>query len=183
MTRFTALASESSDEEIATEEKSIRPLPNTTKGPSRLAITHNEDDEDMTSESEFSSMDEDELEDSPPRRRNRGEDARISTSDRGHRHRLEVESDGESSSSGSQRASPVVRRHSESVIPWAHQIGIEPEKIHVMQASLFGVPEEMEALQQLETERASTRPLGFALHQSAAAKEIHDRKPVALLEV
>jgi len=66
----------------------------------------------------------------------------------------EDEESGESSRSSLEAMLPEHRRGDPSIIPWAQRIGIDPQKMHVMHASLFPGPESADApKQQLNTEK------------------------------
>jgi len=56
---------------------------------------------------------------------------------------------------------PEHRRGDPSIIPWAQRIGIDPQKMHVMHASLFPGPESTEALKQPNTDRSRLTPNGL----------------------
>ena len=76
----------------------------------------------------------------------------------------EDEDSGESSRSSLEVALPEHRRGDPSIIPWAQRIGIDPQKMHVMHASLFPAPESVDALKQLNVEkhdRARLTPNGL----------------------
>jgi nuclear pore complex protein Nup98-Nup96 len=61
---------------------------------------------------------------------------------------------------------PEHRRVDPSIIPWAQRIGIDPQKMHVMHASLFPGRESTEALKQLNTEQTDrTRLTPNGLHR------------------
>ena len=67
----------------------------------------------------------------------------------------EEEEEGESEDEeGGQRGRRVAqptqtRRGDPTIIPWAREIGVDPQKMHVMQTSLFRMPEEERALKAL----------------------------------
>lgn len=46
-----------------------------------------------------------------------------------------------------------------SLIPWAREVGVDRQKMHVMQASLFRAPEEAAAIQDVAEQQASRRAL------------------------
>ncbi len=74
----------------------------------------------------------------------------------------EAEEEGESESEsdeedvrrrGGRRAQPnvarVARQGDPTIIPWAREIGVDPQRMHVMQTSLFRMPEEEQVLKAL----------------------------------
>ncbi|RDX47214.1 hypothetical protein OH76DRAFT_1354468 [Lentinus brumalis] len=66
----------------------------------------------------------------------------------------ETGSESEAEEEGGQQrrrgAQPVQTRHGDpTIIPWAREIGVDPQKMHVMQTSLFRMPEEEKALKAL----------------------------------
>jgi nuclear pore complex protein Nup98-Nup96 len=63
------------------------------------------------------------------------------------------EESGESSRSSLEAMLPEHRRGDPSIIPWAQRIGIDPQKMHVMHASLFPGPESADTPKQLDTEK------------------------------
>lgn len=84
---------------------------------------------------------------------------------------LEVEEDEESEESGDD-ARGRTSRHSRpaprasrgpagdpTIIPWAREIGVDPQKMHVMQTSLFRMPEEEKALKALNQPQSRKRLL------------------------
>jgi nuclear pore complex protein Nup98-Nup96 len=70
----------------------------------------------------------------------------------GDMYASEEQGEGDDSSDSSRSSLevplPQHRRGDPSVIPWAQRIGIDPQKMHVMHASLFPRPESAEALKQ-----------------------------------
>lgn len=86
----------------------------------------------------------------------------------GDMYASEEQGDGDESSDSSRSSLEVIlpehRRGDPSVIPWAQRIGIDPQKMHVMHASLFPRPESAEALKQSNVDkpdRARLTPNGI----------------------
>jgi nuclear pore complex protein Nup98-Nup96 len=147
MARFRAFASESSSSD-EDDQRPTRPLPHRPSPPKKPVKTPAEDDEsaeeealteseDPSSESSSLDMREDELAvtvrgGSATRKTNalvHGEDGEI-------RYAHEVD--------GQTRVAPLA--HDPTIIPWAQQLGVDAQKMHVMQTSLFRMPEEAAAL-------------------------------------
>ena len=80
----------------------------------------------------------------------------------------EDDDDGSEGGRGGGRGHPVV---DSTIIPWAREIGVDPQKMHVMQTSLFRMPEEERALKALN-EPLSRRKL--LLPSSRARKHSRD---------
>lgn len=53
----------------------------------------------------------------------------------------------------------IVPRGDPTIIPWARELGLDPQKMHVMQTSLFRLPEEERALKALNQPQASRKRL------------------------
>jgi nuclear pore complex protein Nup98-Nup96 len=147
MARFRAFASESSssDEE---DQRPTRPLPNKPSPPKKPVKTPTEDDEsaeeevlteseESSSESSSSDIQEDDRavtvrEGSATRKTNalvQGKDGEIH-----YAHEVDAQT----------RIAPLAR--DPTIIPWAQQLGVDAQKMHVMQTSLFRMPEEAAAL-------------------------------------
>ena len=150
MARFTALASDTSDDE--TYQQPARPVPLSTPKPRANDAPHQDEDADI-SDSDSSRMDEDELTSKPlthPQRKRRDKNALVEGEDGEfyHAHELdEDEGENDASSSSSSESSPRrTRRPGPTSVPWAQLVGVDPNRMHIMQASLFRVPEEEQAL-------------------------------------
>jgi len=135
MARFRAYTSDSSDEESASERETS----------AHHATVNDEADSDRESSSSSSSdLHEHELVVSPARKvkptRNalaEGEDGEIHYAHEAHHDRTRP----------TVRVSPPRRsRGDPTIIPWAQHIGVDAQKMHVMQTSLFRMPEEAAAL-------------------------------------
>ena len=181
MARFSALVSDSSDDELGQDAPHDAHEP----GPSNMLVGRgsptdsdrievDEDDEEEDTEEEEEEgdeMDEDERAVSPLR-----------SSRKTRNHALVEDSDGEiqyehsrpRSHSPTSSESDFDEPHhmDNSVAPWAQRVGMDAQKMHVMQTSLFRMPEEVAALQEMNK---PTRPR-FRLSPSVARK--HSRESV-----
>ncbi|KAF9010120.1 nuclear protein 96-domain-containing protein [Cyathus striatus] len=166
MTRFRAYTSESSSEEEDTRIQ--HPISSRKHVASR--IEHHEDVEiedavstdEGSSNSSSSGMDDDELLASTARRRSRPSKSRdrnalIENEDDqihyAHEVRVHV-----SPPSSPESTAPRGVRHADgdpTIIPWAQRVGVDPQKMHVMQASLFRLPEEAAVLKALNEPKKS----------------------------
>ena len=196
MARFTALASDTSeDDEKYVASPPRKPPQPRTRGvipPSR--VQRPDDDVDMISDSGSSRADEEdeeaeeEDEEDPP-----SDSSRVSPRAGGRTYTNEEQEDDEESSDSSRSSLEVTlpehRRGDPSIIPWAQRIGIDPQKMHVMHASLFPGRESAEALKQLNTEQTDrTRLTPNGLHRKhsrdsegeglrTATREVRPRAP------
>jgi nuclear pore complex protein Nup98-Nup96 len=171
MVRFSALPSDSSGDDLdytphdPTTGQFAPPPPRLAYGFS-AGKQDDEDDEDASSVSNSSYMDEDEHMESSPRRRRRDRRALLEGPDGEYYHPHELEdaddSGTASSSDSSFNGEPLPPSRDLSVIPRAQQIGVDAQKMHSMQASLFRVPEEAEALRQLNAVRPSVKRFSLA---------------------
>ena len=172
MTRFAAYSSESSsdEEEVIPQKQSVL-----HKGRSQISRA-DQDDEDASEseESESSSssgseppeIHEDDLQTSPPRLhgRSKGKDRNALVEDERGEIRFVHEIDKRASpGSVSSRSSPGSRAHNvrqgdPTIIPWAQQIGVDSQRMHVMQASLFRSQEEAAALRALNQPPKTKEP-------------------------
>ncbi|KAG1753592.1 nuclear protein 96-domain-containing protein [Suillus paluster] len=158
MTRFSAAVSDSSDDEhdihmVQDFNKSpVRSPPkplkdhNTEAGSDEDIGVDQESDEE-TSEESSSDMQEDAL---PPTR------SRLTASG--------------SASSGESDVDVPAQREDIAVIPWARQVGVDAQKMHVMQTSLFRIPEEAVAIKAMNR---ATRP-HFKLPPTVRRKHSRD---------
>jgi nuclear pore complex protein Nup98-Nup96 len=169
MARFTALPSDTSEDDekyVASPPRKTPPQPRTRRAfpPSRLQRP--DDDAEMISDSGSSRADEEdeEGEEDPPSDSSRMSANKQRASARAMSEEPEEEESGESSRSSLEVALPEHRRGDPSIIPWAQRIGIDPQKMHVMHASLFPAQESAEAMKQLSVEkhdRARLTPNGL----------------------
>ncbi|VDB88876.1 unnamed protein product [Peniophora sp. CBMAI 1063] len=177
MVKFTAKLSDDESDSGATpfiQKTAVKALP--------APVRHYEDEEEEEEEEEEdaemtdgsgsdddSRMDEDELEHSPVRRR-RDRKALVKGPDGEYyqQHELDGSDDDDDDESYSETSSVAdSMRRSASVPGWAQQVGVDAQKAHVMQASLFRVPEETEALRRLDAQ-APGRQLSLAPAQTRA---------------
>lgn len=163
MARFTALPSDTSedDEKYAASppRNTLHPRTHRTFPP---RVQRADEDADMMSDSGSSRADEEEEEEEEP-----PSDSSCLSADNRERasaragagiYRTEEPGEGEESGESSSRSSlevqlPEHRRGDPTIIPWAQRLGIDPQKMHVMHASLFPAPGEAEALKQLSGEK------------------------------
>ncbi|KAI9465711.1 nuclear protein 96-domain-containing protein [Lactarius psammicola] len=163
MARFSALASDTSED----DEQYTYPKTRSAFPPPRFQRV--DEDAEMASDSESSRADEEEphsdssqLSANNQRAFGRAGGGVYATEDPGEGEG--GEESGDSSASSSDELLPEHRRGNASIIPWAQRIGVDPQKMHVMQASLFRAPETAEALKQLNAEkpdRARLTPNGL----------------------
>ncbi|KAG1786824.1 nuclear protein 96-domain-containing protein [Suillus plorans] len=164
MTRFSAAVSDSSDDEhdvhmVQDFKKSpVRSPPkllenhNTKAGSDEDIGVDQESDEETSEEDSSSDMQEDDL--APARSRPTRNHVLTADSD----DETEDGSESTSSRSASSSESDVdvsAQREDASVIPWARQVGVDAQKMHVMQTSLFRIPEEAVAIKAMNR---ATRP-------------------------
>lgn len=155
MTRFRAYssASRSSDdeEEVNASPKTPEKLPSRT--PSNVEDEQLSESESSSSSSS-SEMQEDELIPSPsPRGRKPKSNALVEDENGDMRFAHEVHVRVSPPSSSSSLPSPpranATNRGDPTIIPWAQQVGVDAQKMHVMQTALFRMPEEAAALKAL----------------------------------
>jgi nuclear pore complex protein Nup98-Nup96 len=156
MARFSAFTSDDSDTD---DEVLPNTEPDVPARPSPVEEEENEENGASESDSESSSSDmrEEELLASPPRK-HPSRNALVQDEDGDILYAHEVgPSDERRSPSGilSSRTSPARTRPDNTIIPWAQHIGVDAQKMHVMQTSLFRMPEEAAALKASEQ---PTRP-------------------------
>ncbi|KAH9006574.1 nuclear protein 96-domain-containing protein [Lactarius hatsudake] len=190
MARFSALASDTSedDEQYTTSPPKKQPQPKTRSAFPPPRFQRVDEDAEMVSDSESSRADEEEPHSdssqlSVDNQRHLGPTGGgvHTTKDPGEGE--EEEESGDSSASSSDELHPEHRRGDASIIPWAQRIGVDPQKMHVMQASLFRGPETAEALKQMNAEkpdRARMTPNG--LHRKHSRDSEGDGLRVATQE-
>jgi nuclear pore complex protein Nup98-Nup96 len=174
MARFTALPSDTSEDEkyaASPPRKPPQSRSHHTFPPPRVQRVN--EDADMASDSGSSRADEeeegDDEEELPSDSSRLSPDIqRTSRRADGDMYASEEQGDGDESSDSSRSSLEVLlpehRRGDPSVIPWAQRIGIDPQKMHVMHASLFPRPESAEALKQSNVDkpdRARLTPNGI----------------------
>lgn len=161
MARFRAYTSESSGSDDEDHKSVDEKIPEKQKSPSRVPskAEHEQLSESEESESSASSssseMQADELMPSPPRRRQKRKtpDRNALVEDENGEihfaHEVEVRVSPPSSPSRSSPPRPNLNTRDPTVIPWAQHVGVDAQKMHVMQTSLFRMPEEAAALKAL----------------------------------
>ncbi|KAI0066823.1 hypothetical protein BV25DRAFT_1819933 [Artomyces pyxidatus] len=176
MARFRAFASDTSEDEDDNRASQPPQKSSASRARSHPASppppSHRDEDEDMSDDGS-SEMDEKELY-APLALRKQDRNALVEGADGEIYHAHEIDEDGmlagESSRSSSESPPPKARNGSTSIIPRARQIGLDEHKLHLMQASLFRVPEEAAALRQFNEET----PGRFHLAQSLNRKHSRD---------
>ncbi|CAA7267293.1 unnamed protein product [Cyclocybe aegerita] len=157
MARFTAYTSDSGSDDEQLEPQNVT----TSETPQHVEPVADSESEDEESEeveedtsessSESSEMDEDELVSSPPGRQRRSKDqnALVEDDNGDIQYAHEVPAVRVSPPSTGRRSPPITRpiAHGDpTIIPWAQHVGVDAQKMHVMQTSLFRMPEEAAAL-------------------------------------
>ena len=143
------------------------------------------DDELSSSSSSSSEMQEEELRSSPPARRknSRKQDRNALVEDEdgdSHTaHQVHVRISPASSSNSSPPAKTRLNnpRDDPTIIPWAKHVGVDAQTMHVMQTSLFRMPEEaaaLKALQQVPKPMTTVRLDVSARNQTVNRKHSRD---------
>lgn len=182
MTRFRAYSSDASSSDEEEEVKLTEKIPqkSTPQKSPRRTPDNVKDEEQSESESSSSSsssvMDRDELMSSPPRRPKKTKTNALVADENGDfrfAHEVDVRVSPPSSPSGSSppRTAPINHRGDPTIIPWAQQVGVDAQKMHVMQTALFRMPEEAAALKALNE---PTKTLGIKLDKSVNRKHSRD---------
>lgn len=186
MARFSAITSDSSDDEQTpyTSQDAHKQPPGS---PSRSVnmdqdpqSSGSEEDEDIEVDEEEEDDEEDESEDTS----DMDEDdlaVEKAPAPRSRNHALVEDSDGEiqykhtrsrSESSTSSDSDSEDARQGTTVASWAGRVGIDAQKMHVMQTSLFRMPEEAAALQ------AMNQPIRPRFKLSPTVSRKHSRDSV-----
>jgi len=166
MARFAADYSDSSssdEEEMVSYVEAPVKVSNGTAKPTEDSNSESDSDDDSTSSSS-SNMKEDDLLSSPPRNqkstRPRGKNALVEdeNGDVQYAHEVELRVSRGSSSSLSPPAKTRFNPGGDpTIIPWAQRVGVDAQTMHVMQTSLFRVPEEAAALKAMNEENQISR--------------------------
>ena len=164
MARFRAYASDSSESDSTSEPENQSD--HEEEAEEEEAQDDSESEQEFLSEESSDMLHEEDLLPSPPRPRKYTKNALVQDEDGEIRYAHEVE-DGRGLhlrvSPASSRPSPPPRT---TIIPWAQQIGVDAQKMHVMQTSLFRMPEEAAALKILnQTSQPSHTNLRVPLQQ------------------
>jgi len=146
MARFSAFTSDASESDD--DDRSERHHSNV--GKDRRSDPEPVEEEDSEDSSSSSDMYEEELLHSPSRKKpTRTTFVEDEDEDEDIDEREGLNRSGETDvrvASTSSSPSPPMPRIDPTIIPWAQQVGIDAQKMHVMQASLFRMPEEAAAL-------------------------------------
>ncbi|THV04722.1 hypothetical protein K435DRAFT_746502 [Dendrothele bispora CBS 962.96] len=148
MARFRAYNSDSSDEDdeeqILEQQKALQHVP----GDAEYSDEEDSEDESSSSSPSSSEMDEDELVVAP--------NALVEDEDGEYRYGHELNN----------AKSLSAPNRDPTIIPRAHTVGIDAQRMHVMQTSLFRMPEEAAALKAMsKPARTSLRPLDQHLNR------------------
>ena len=161
MVRFTAYISDTGSETSESENN----LTSSREPPLATGVVESEpdaesdaDDGSSSSSSSSSEMQEEELRSSPSARREilRKQDRNALVEDENgeirfaHEVHVRVSPASSSNSSPPANARPNNPRDDPTIIPWAKHVGVDAQTMHVMQTSLFRMPEEAAALKALQ---------------------------------
>jgi nuclear pore complex protein Nup98-Nup96 len=150
MARFSANVTDSSEDEdelYLTQPQETSKQPERSRAPS-LPVEDEEDSdkEEASSSSSSSEMQEDELLTSPRRQKlSQTRNALIEDDDGEIRYAHEI-----NKRQAPSKRSPPRQRGDPTIIPWAQQLGVDAQKMHVMQTSLFRMPEEAAAMKAMK---------------------------------
>jgi nuclear pore complex protein Nup98-Nup96 len=143
MTRFRAYASDDSESSSSEHEEVVKDVVQREESGSE------EEEDSEEDESSDSDMDEDEPPTALPRRRRGAGNALIEGED-GEMVFRDEEALARVPPRSSTSPPPLPRgRGDPTIIPWAQHVGVDAQKMHVMQTSLFRMPEEAAALRAL----------------------------------
>jgi nuclear pore complex protein Nup98-Nup96 len=183
MARFTAYASDESGSEEEREKSTEVKISSKPPRPLSSAGEINEHSESEESSSSSSEMQEDELISSPPRRRRKyqhqGGNALVEDENGDVHYAHEVRVRLSSPSSTSQPSPPpksrINPRGDPTIIPWAQHVGVDAQKMHVMQTAFFRAPEEAAALKSLNEPTKGPPRVRLEVHKSSAVNRKHSR--------
>ena len=154
MARFSANITDSSEDEDDLYLNQRQEPPKKTERSRPVPVQDTEDSEEdselASSSSSSSDMEEEELISSSRRKRPAQTRNSLIEDDNGEiQHAHEVTKRPQSKKSPPRRGDPTI-------IPWAQQLGVDPQKMHVMQTSLFRMPEEAAAMKAMSTRPATS---------------------------
>ncbi|KAH9478612.1 Nuclear pore complex protein Nup98-Nup96 [Psilocybe cubensis] len=171
MARFRAFSSDTSSSEDEPETRKV-PIESPTKSTHKAPDGSDDDDNESEKENESgneqasssggssSEMHEDELDSSPIRKRgkSKAKDRNALVQDEDGEVRYAHEVNSRVSTHGTPSKSPPARprqpkRGDPTIIPWAQHVGVDPQRMHVMQSALFRTPEDAVALRALKSKR------------------------------
>lgn len=181
MTRFRAFDSDSSDEDDEQQLKPVSSEPDDEEPEQQDEESESEDEEDVQeySEEESGSDDSAMLEDQLIERRRRSRKTIIPDEDGEFQVNDEDEEEENSPRSSPSRRSPAGdhtgANQNPSIIPWARHLGVDAQKMHVMQSSLFRMPEEAAELRALNQQQPPTRPKVVAALAAPSMNRKHSR--------
>ena len=181
MARFSANITDSSEDEDDHTQNTPPERLSLTKHNGGITTPSSDDSEEEESEenslSEFQSssseMDEDELFNSPPKKRY-PRNAMVGDEDvefqDAHKH-----NDRPAGLVVSAKVPPPRQRRNPTLIPRAQQLGVDAQKMHVMQTSLFRMPEEAAAMKAISFSKPASLPTATA-KRLALQPQILNRK-------
>ncbi|CDO77082.1 hypothetical protein BN946_scf184473.g26 [Trametes cinnabarina] len=162
MARFRAYVSDSEEEDDVSMEAPQPPPPATKPAEVHEQVADASMDEDevllVTRRDDTESSGTSELSEEEDQEEESEEESKEESSDEDEGS--EVDERGRPSANG--RAPPRSLRGptgDPTIIPWAREIGVDPQKMHVMQTSLFRMPEEERALKALNQPQSSRKRL------------------------
>lgn len=182
MARFRAFDSDasSSDDEPETQNaRQEKPSTSRRAEEDEESDRQREDDESSDSDGSSSAMHEDELIEgwretsSRPRKaltQDENGDFQV-TGDDDDDDDIHFSGSETSSAPSSPAAEP---RPTSNIIPWARHVGVDAQKMHVMQTSLFRMPEEAAALKALNSQPPKSKTLGAHTLPSMNRKHSRD---------
>jgi nuclear pore complex protein Nup98-Nup96 len=156
MARFSANITDSSEDEDDlylnhSQEPPKKPEQSRPPLPPPVEDEEDSDEEPSSSSSSTSEMQEDELITSLRRKRPaQSRNALIEDDDGEIRYAHEV------TKRPPNKKSPPRQRGDPTIIPWAQQLGVDAQKMHVMQTSLFRMPEEAAAMKAMNSRAAAS---------------------------
>ncbi|KDQ58796.1 hypothetical protein JAAARDRAFT_34652 [Jaapia argillacea MUCL 33604] len=164
MARFKAFVSDDEDDDASSVASSSKEQLHSV--PARRHESDNEESESEDSgDDSDSSMHDSELMESPPQKKPvrstrqiwADEDEEQEEEERRRREQRGGRRSTSTTSSTSRSPSPpprTTRQGDPTIIPWAQKIGVDAQKMHVMQTSMFRMPEEAAALKALSVQPA-----------------------------
>lgn len=184
MARFTAYASDDSGSSDEEREKSVEAKVS-SKPPIRLPSVEEDEhsESEQSSSSSSSEMQEDELLSSPPRRRRKPQhhdrNALVEDENGDVHYAHEVHVQVSPPSSTSQPSPPpktrINARGDPTIIPWAQHVGVDAQKMHVMQTAFFRAPEEAAALKSLNEPTKGPSRIRLEVHKNPKVNRKHSR--------
>src|SRR5882762_3443134 len=156
MARFSANITDSSEDEDELYMNQPQEPPKKLERsrpalPTPIDVEEDSDEDAASSSSSSSEMQEDELMASPRRKRPALSRNALIEDDGAIRYAHEV-----TKRPPSKKSPPRQQRGNPTIIPWAQTLGVDAQKMHVMQTSLFRMPEEAAAMQTMNSRPATS---------------------------